>query len=247
MGKVVAPIISWKMLLHGVSMSSVAALSSGGIVYLMLGLESAKEAWIFAFSVAAVLFVGFIIIKLMQKRSARYYYIGVIFFTLHLAIILYSFLVPAFFVIPFFSLLGGFLLIIMIISVAVNVQMVRGHFFGEWKKAHLDITVVIEGVRGISVRKFARTPNLKGIPNIFNFNPRWLSLCINFSALGAMFLGFGFRKLFPELAVFAVGCGAVYVGGYLAQWVAVCFYKIRIVGELEKKYGHPLVAMDFAD
>lgn len=247
MGKVVTPRLSWRLFSLGVGLTSVFALGAGGMVYLQFGLVEAEKAWSIAFSIVLTLAVMFVLSRFMQRKSARYYYLGAAIFFLQFASLLYLFLIPVFFVIPVASFVGFVIIFVALGSILVNVYLTRCHFLRLWNSVDSDLTVFVRGVRGVSVKKFAKIPDMSNAPSSYNFEPRWLSNGLAVGVVVAMILGFNFRKMFPEASMLAIGCAVVYAGGYFSQGLVVLFYKIRIIGGLEKKYGHSLVAMDFAD
>ena len=78
MGKIVIPQLSWKLLLLGAGLSAFSALSAGALVYFSSGLESAKSAWVINFLVVLILVLVSVFLKVMQGRSVRYYYLGMV-------------------------------------------------------------------------------------------------------------------------------------------------------------------------
>ncbi len=247
MGKVVIPSLSWRLVLLGVGLTSVIALGAGGLFYFQFGLVAAKKAWFIAFFIVVVLAVAFLGAKFLQKKSARYYYLGMVILLMQLASLLYLFLIPVFFMLPIGSFFWWVIILLAIAIFILNAHLARRHFLKLWAMVDSDLTVLVRGVRGVSVRKFADIPDMSNAPSSYNFEPHWLNVGLAAGGLIAMILGFNFRKVFPEASMFAIGCAVVYAGGYFLQGLVVLFYKIRIIGDLEKKHGHPLVAMDFAD
>lgn len=247
MGKITTPKLSWSLFFLGLGLTSAFALGTGGIVYLQLGLPEAKNAWLITFSIVSALAMAFSVFKLMQKRSARYYYLGIAIVLIQFSSLLYLFLVPVFFTIAIASLPAYVIICVAFIVICANTYLARDHFLKQWTLVNSDLTIVMAGVRGISVKKFTNAPDMSNAPSSYNFEPQWISTGLAIGAVIAMVLGFNFRNVFPDASMIAIGCAVVYVGGYFSQGLVVLFYKIRIIRDLEKKYGQSLVAMDFGD
>lgn len=244
MGKIVIPQLSWKLLLLGAGLSAFSALSAGALVYFSSGLESAKSAWVINFLVVLILVLVSVFLKVMQGRSVRYYYLGMVSLSAHLATFLYFFLIPVFFVIPVMSFGGVIILLVGVVSLLVNASMGWLHFSRECRTTDMNILVSVGGVKGVSLKKFAKASNMERATNIFNFEPEWISKGLSIAALGGIILGFGFRKAYPEFSMLAIGLGVVYIAGYFGQLFVILFRKVGFLGRLERENGCQLMTMD---
>ena len=247
MGQIAPPQFSWKLLLLGAALSSTSALGTAAMVLSTLGIDAAKEAFFIAALIVLAISCAAAISKFMQKISAQYYYICAAFFGAHLVAFLYFFLIPVFFIHPIWTFEGLLITFVMLLCIFVNGKMAQRHFVQEWAKKDANLVISKNGTQGISIRRFSKIPNMTAAPNMFNFEPQWLSWVFAASALGAMIFGLNFRKVFPDFSIFAIGCGVVYLGGYMTQWFVILFYKVRIIRELERKHGRSLAVVDFSD
>lgn len=247
MGQIAPPQLSWKLLLLGAALSSTSALGTAALVLLLLGIEAAKEALLITSLIVLGILSAAIFSKFMQQKSAQYYYVGGAFFTANLVAFLYFFLVPVFFTYPIWTFEGLLITFVMLLCIFVNAKMAQRHFVQSWAKKGADLVVSKNGTQGVSIRRFANSPDMSEAPNMFNFEPRWLSWSLAASALGALIFGLNLIKQFPDFSIFAIGCGVVYLGSYMSQWFVVAFYKVRIIRHLEKKHGHSLAAIDFSN
>lgn len=247
MGQIVPPQLSWRLILLGAALSSTSALGTSALVFLLMGIEAAKQALAITLLIVLAIFSATTFSKFMQRRSARYYFAGGAFFAANLAAFLYFFLIPVFFTYPVWTFGGGLITILVLTCIFVNARMAHKHFAQSWARMDADLVTSKNGTHGINIQKLASSPNMSDTPNIFNFEPRWLSWSLAASALGSMIFGLSFRKPFPESSTFAIGCGATYIGSYMVQWFVIAFHKIRIIRQLEESHGHPLVAIDLPD
>ena len=247
MGQITPPQLSWKLLLLGAALSSTSALGTAAMVLSLLGIEAAKKALLITSLIVLVILSAATFSKIMQRKSAQYYYIGGAFFSANLVAFLYFFLVPVFFTHPIWTFEGLLITFVMLLCIFLNAKMAQRHFVQSWAKKDADLVVSKNGKQGVSIRRFANSPDMSAAPNMFNFEPRWLSWILVASALGAMIFGLNFIKQFPGFSIFTIGCGVVYLGSYMSQWFVVAFYKVRIIRHLEKKHGHSLAAIDFSD
>lgn len=225
----------------------MGAIGGGAMSRVSSGWEAARFAWEVGFVFFCIYFCIVTLLWPLQKKSVRYTVLSGATFAMSLLIFISSFILPAYFLIPIWSVLGACFTVFWVGITIFQCCRVSKYFARQWrnnghKAIEKSFKADIFNLDIFNKHLSLDPPDILSAENENNKN-FIVSYAVKASVILLILIGFNLRNIFPIFSVFAYAIPMCLISTWMFQMLVIAYHYFQIFIDLEKQRGQAIVAV----